>query len=51
VIFIKLLLLLASFTFAPPVERPRPKPVAIEDPADCACRYINGKRVCNSACG
>jgi hypothetical protein len=21
-----------------------------EDPADCRCRIVNGKRVCNSAC-
>lgn len=21
-----------------------------EDPSDCRCRIVNGKRVCNSAC-
>lgn len=26
------------------------EPKTYENPADCDCRIINGKRVCNSAC-
>jgi hypothetical protein len=26
-------------------------PKTYESPSDCSCRIVNGKRVCNSACG
>lgn len=40
-----------TFVLEPPAtEEPTPTPSPIEDPADCRCYIINGKRVCNSAC-
>ena len=57
------LLLALSFTACPlvrdesvtsfvpaPAEDPTPSPTPYEDPGDCACRIVAGKRVCNSAC-
>lgn len=29
---------------------PTPTPTPYEDPADCRCFVVNGKKVCNSAC-
>ncbi len=31
-------------------DEPTPTPTPYEDPADCKCYLVNGKRVCNSAC-
>ena len=42
--------LVTSNILTPPAEEATPTPTPYEDPADCRCYFVNGKRVCNSAC-
>lgn len=40
-----------SFVLAPATApTPTPTPQPYEEPGDCRCRIVNGKRVCTSAC-